>query len=151
MEDKKNNLSNYSLVVVSEGATWTGRQVAEYGEADAFGHRKKVDVGRALGAEIKNMTGEDTMCSDLTYDLRSGEPDSIDHLTAITFANVAIDLITEGVSGRMVGIQNGRYAACEIPEPALGPRTVPEKLYNTDRYRPRYDAKLGSPLLLESV
>jgi 6-phosphofructokinase 1 len=151
MEDKRNNLSNYSLVVVSEGATWAGRVVAEYGEPDAYGHRKKVDVGQALGAEIKKRTGEETMCSDLTYDLRSGEPDSIDHITAITFANVAIDLITDGISGKMVGIQNGRYAACEIPDPALGPRTVPTKLYNTERYRPRYDSKLGAPLLMESI
>jgi len=151
LEDKRNNMSNYSLVVVSEGATWEGREISEYGEADAFGHKKKVDVGEALGEEIKKRTGEDTMCSDLTYDLRSGEPDSIDHITAITFANVAIDLINDGISGRMVGIQHGRYAACEIPDPSLGPRTVPTSLYNIDRYRPRYDNKLGAPLLMEGI
>jgi len=151
IEDKKNNPSSYALVVVSEGATWEGRKVIEYGEPDAYGHRRKVDIGEALGEEIRRRTGEGTMCSDLTYDLRSGEPDSIDHITAITFANVAFDLISDGVSGRMVGIQNGRYAACEIPDPALGPRTVPSHLYNTDRYRPRYDNKLGAPLLLESL
>ena len=77
VEDKRNNPSHYSLVVASEGATWTGRAVAEYGEADAFGHKKKVDIGQALGEEIKRRTGEETMISDLTYDLRGGEPDAI--------------------------------------------------------------------------
>src|SRR4029078_2959332 len=53
MEDKRNHPSNYSLVVVSEGAVWAGQQVAEYGESDAYGHRKKVDIGHALAEEIK--------------------------------------------------------------------------------------------------
>jgi 6-phosphofructokinase 1 len=151
-EDKRNNPSNYSLVVVSEGATWEGREVQEYGEADAYGHRKKVDIGEALSAEIKRRTGEDTMSSDLTYDLRSGDPDSVDHLTAITFANIALDLVADNVSGRMVGIRDGNYAHSEIPEPTAGARQVDiGALYNTDRYRPRYDDKLGRPLLLTTL
>ena len=151
-EDKRNNPSNYSLVVVSEGATWEGRELREYGEADAYGHRKKVDIGEALAEEIKRRTGEDTMSSDLTYDLRSGDPDSVDHLTAITFANIALDLVGDNVSGRMVGIRDGNYSHSEIPEPTAGARQVDiASLYNTDRYRPRYDNKLGRPLLLTTL
>lgn len=150
LEDKRNNPSNYALVVVSEGATWEGQQVRDVGEADAYGHRKKVDIGHALAEEIQQRTGEETMVSDLTYDLRSGEPDSLDHLVAISFANIALDLISDGLSGRMVGIQNGRYAHADIPDPALGPRTVDvDALYNIDRYRPHYAKKLGSPMLLD--
>jgi 6-phosphofructokinase 1 len=151
-EDKRNNPSNYALVVVSEGATWEGRELQEYGEADAYGHRKKVDIGEALSAEIRRRTGEDTMSSDLTYDLRSGDPDSVDHLTAITFANIALDLVADNVSGRMVGIQDGNYGHSEIPEPTAGARQVDiEALYNTERYRPRYDDKMGKPLLLTTL
>ena len=39
-EDRRNNPSGYSLVIASEGAVWKGRHVEEYGEADAYGHRK---------------------------------------------------------------------------------------------------------------
>jgi ATP-dependent phosphofructokinase / diphosphate-dependent phosphofructokinase len=106
-DDKKNNPSHYALVVVSEGAIWKDGEVKEYGEADAYGHRKKADVGAALAQEVQKRLGEETMISDLTYDLRSGEPDSLDQLVAITFANIAVELIREGVSGRMIGIQNG--------------------------------------------
>jgi 6-phosphofructokinase 1 len=152
LEDKRSNPSNYALCVVSEGATWEGREVSEYGEADAYGHRKKVDVGEALAEEVKKRTGEDTMCSDLTYDLRSGDPDSIDHIVAITFANIALDLVSDNVSGRMISIVNGRYGHSEIPDPAAGARTVDlDKFYNADRYRPRYDNKMGAPLLLEGL
>ncbi len=150
VKDKEHNPSSYALVVVSEGATWSGREVLEHGEADAFGHRKKVDVGETLAAEIKARTGLGTMSSDLTYDLRSGDPDSIDRLVAITFANIALDLLSDGVTGKMVGIRKGRYAALEIPKQMAGPRQVDvEALYNKKRYRPNYYGKLGAPMLLD--
>jgi 6-phosphofructokinase 1 len=152
VEDKENNLSNYSLVVASEGAVWKGQDLAEYGEADAYGHRKKVDIGHALAEEVKRRTGHETMTSDLTYDLRSGDPDSIDHMVAITFANIALDVIADGVSGRMVAIRDGNYALAELPDPTLGARRVEvAELYNPERYRPNYAAKLGAPLLLSTV
>jgi ATP-dependent phosphofructokinase / diphosphate-dependent phosphofructokinase len=148
MEDKTNNASHYALVIISEGAMWREGQVQEHGEADAYGHRKKVDVGHALAHEIHHRIRQETMVSDLTYDLRSGEPDSIDQLVAITFANIAVDLIREGVSGRMMGIQNGCYAHLPLPDLSLGPRKVDvAKLYNTERCRPNYASKLGAPLL----
>ena len=87
------------------------------GEADAYGHRKKIDIGHAFAQEIEKRTGEETMASDLTYDLRGGAPDAIDQIVATTFGNIAVDLIRDGVTGRMVGIQDGRYAhsrACRI-------------------------------------
>jgi ATP-dependent phosphofructokinase / diphosphate-dependent phosphofructokinase len=147
MEDKANNPSNYALVVVSEGAIWTQGKVEEYGEADAFGHRKKVDIGAALAEEIQKRTGQETLISDLTYDLRSGEPDSIDQIVATTFANVAVELIREGVTGRMIAVQKGCYTHTPIPDLRLGARKVDvATLYNTDRYRPNYHSKLGAPL-----
>lgn len=148
MEDKGNNPSHYALILVSEGAVWDGGEVKEYGEADPFGHRKKVDIGQALAGEIRRRTGQETMVSDLTYDLRSGEPDSIDQLVAISFANIAVDLIRRGVTGRMIGVQNGCYAHVPLPDVSLGARKVDvAKLYNTARYRPDYTSKLGMPVL----
>jgi len=152
VEDRNNNPSNYSIVVISEGASWKGYEVQTYGEADAYGHKKKVNIGESLSQEFKNRTGLETVVSDLTYDLRSGEPDAVDHMVAITYANIAIDMLNDGVSGKMMGIQDGKYAAVEIPDPKLGPRTVDvDRLYNVDRYRPRYNNKVGAPMLLESV
>jgi 6-phosphofructokinase len=151
-EDRKNNPSGYSLVIASEGAIWKGRQVAEFGEADAYGHRKKVDIGEALGEEIRKRTGVETMSSDLTYDLRSGAPDALDQMVATTFANVAMDLLREGIHGRLVAIQEGKYAHAPIPDPKLGAiRVDVPQLYNIERFRPHYSGKLGMPLLLTPV
>jgi ATP-dependent phosphofructokinase / diphosphate-dependent phosphofructokinase len=152
LEDKRNNPSRYAFVIVSEGASWHGYTVSEYGEADAYGHKRKVDVGQALAEEIHRRTGEETVTSDLTYDLRSGEPDAIDEIVAITFANVAVDLMREGISGRLTAIQDGKYTHTPLPDPKLGPRKLDvARMYNTTRYRPHYSGKLGSPLLLTSL
>jgi 6-phosphofructokinase len=126
--------------------------VAEYGEADAYGHKRKVDIGQALGEEIHKRAGEETMVSDLTYDLRSGDPDALDQIVAITFANVAVDLIREGAHGRLTAVRDGKYAHVPLPDPNLGARRIDvPRMYNLTRYRPHYAGRIGSPLLLSSV
>jgi 6-phosphofructokinase 1 len=147
--DKHSNPSNYSLVILSEGAEWEGYAVKEYGPADAFGHRKKMSVAEDLSSEIKAATGEETVVSDLTYDLRSGSPDFVDRLVAITFAGMAMDAVEDGKSGLMTAISSGCYAMVPIPDPKLGPRKVEiATMYNTERYRPTYDRKLDLPIFL---
>jgi 6-phosphofructokinase len=147
--DHAANPSHYAFVITAEGAIWQGAQMTDVGGADAFGHRHKANVGEALAAELHARTGIETLASELTYDLRSGEPDSLDALVATTFANIAMDLVESGVTGRMMAIQDGKYAHTALPDPALGPRRVDvSTLYNVDRFRPRYDGKLGDPMLL---
>ncbi len=147
--DKKNNPSNYSIVVLSEGAEWVGYSVREYGQADAFGHKKKANVGEDLGDEIQRRAKQETTISDLTYDLRSGDADFVDKMIANTFANMAMDCVLENKSGLMMAIVNGCYTTMPIPDPALGPRKVDvATMYNTDRYRPNYADKIGLPIFL---
>ena len=136
-------------MIASEGAIWTGGQIAEVGEADAYGHRHKADVGETLADELKRRTGIETVHSDLTYDLRSGDPDALDQLVAITFANIAVDLLADGAKGRMVAVRDGNYAHAPLPERSLGARQLDvESMYNLERFRPRYEAKMNAPLLL---
>lgn len=149
IQDKRNNPSRYSLVILSEGAEWQDYTAKEYGEADAFGHRKKLSVAEDLSDEIKRASGEETVVSDLTYDLRSGTPDFVDRMVAFTFAGMAMDALEDGKSGLMAAINEGRYAMAPIPDPKLGPRRVDiASMYNTERYRPKYDQKIGLPIFL---
>ena len=147
--EKAHNPSNYSLAILSEGAEWEGYQVKEYGDPDAFGHRKKMSVAEDLSNEIRAKTGEDTIVSDLTYDLRSGSADFVDRMVASTFAGMALDAIDEGKHGLMTAISDGCFSLVGIPDPKLGPRKVDvESMYNKERYRPRYDHKIGIPIFL---
>jgi len=150
IEEKRANPSNYALVVLSEGAEWEGYQVREYGEADAYGHRKKASVAESLGDEIKRRTGEETMVSDLTYDLRSGDPDFVDKLVGLTFGNMAYDAMLDGKTGLMSALVEGCYELVPIPDPKLGPRKLDvATMYNTERYRPMYANKRGLPAFLQ--
>jgi 6-phosphofructokinase len=147
MTDKRNNPSNYALLVISEGAEWEGYTVQEYGDPDAYGHRKKASVGEALGEEIRKRTGEECVVSDLTYDLRSGEPDFVDKLVASAFGAMGLDAVLAGKSGLMTALVNGCYQMVPIPDPKLGPRKVDiPTMYNTERYRPMYGDKTGLPI-----
>jgi 6-phosphofructokinase len=149
MTDKKHNPSNYCLVILSEGAEWEGYQLREYGEPDAYGHRKKENIGEALSDEIKKRTKEETIVSDLTYDLRSGAPDFVDKLIASTFGTMALDCVLSNKSGLMAGLVNGCYSMVPLPDPKLGPRHVDvATMYNTERYRPNYENKAGLPIFL---
>lgn len=149
LAEKRNNPSNYAMVILSEGARWSGYRPEERGEADAYGHKKKANVGEDLSAEIQHATGDETIVSDLTYDLRSGSPDFIDKMMGATFAGMAIDAILHDRHGIMMAISGGCYAAVPIPDPKQGPRRVDiENMYNTERYRPNYSSKMGLPIFL---
>jgi ATP-dependent phosphofructokinase / diphosphate-dependent phosphofructokinase len=62
---------------------------------------------------------------------------------------MAMDAIEENRHGVMTAICNGCFVLAPIPDPPLGPRRVDVgSMYNTERYRPFYDHKLGLPLFL---
>jgi len=150
-EDKRNNPSRYAFVIAAEGAVWKGGSIPEYGPADAFGHRRKTNIAETLAAEIRTRSGEETVASELTYDLRSGDPDALDQTVAITFANIAVDLIRDGASGRMVAIQGGNFVHTTLPDPKLGPRRVDvAHQYNVERFRPQYADRLGASIFLSA-
>jgi 6-phosphofructokinase 1 len=149
IEDKHKSPSNYALVVLSEGAEWEGYEMREYGEPDAYGHRKKANVAETLAEEIKRRSGEETIVSDLTYDLRSGSPDFLDKLVGLTFGNMAYDAILDGKTGVMSALVEGQYELVPIPDPKLGPRKLDvAATYNVERYRPLYTKKRGLPVFL---
>ncbi|MSV34236.1 MAG: 6-phosphofructokinase [Bryobacterales bacterium] len=149
LTDKRRNPSNYALVVLSEGAQWEGYKLQEYGEPDGYGHRKKTSIAETLSSEIIRRTGEETVVSDLTYDLRGGSPDFMDKLIASTFGTMAFEATVAGKSGLMAAIHNGCYDMVPIPDPKLGPRKLDvDTMYNKERYRPNYTGKLGMPVFL---
>jgi 6-phosphofructokinase len=148
-DDHRLSPSHYAIVVTAEGAIWQGGNLEEFGEPDPFGHRRKANVGEALASGLTRLTGIPSLSIELTYDLRSGQPDALDQIVATTFANVAMDLLAEGRFGRMVALRDGKYAETALASTDSAPRRVDvEGMYNVERFRPRYDGRIGRPLLL---
>ena len=148
-EDKRGNPSNYAMVVISEGATLLGGQVVEYGQEDAYGHKKLGGIGQITGEAIKRLTGADIVLQQLSYLMRSGAPDSLDRMVAISYANLAVDLVLRGYAGQLVALQNGVYTTIPIDTITQGLKRVDvAELYDSENYKPRVRHLLGKPMFL---
>ncbi|MBI1294949.1 ATP-dependent 6-phosphofructokinase [bacterium] len=149
LQDKRNNPSNYCMVTISEGAHMVGGKVVEYGEADAYGHRKLGGIGEITGEALKKLTGEDIINQRVAYLMRSGAPDALDLMVAVNFANAAMDLIISGASGRMVALRDGTYTHIPMSTVTSGLKRVDvDELYDAKQYRPKLRRALGKPMFL---
>jgi 6-phosphofructokinase 1 len=148
-EDRRTNPSHYAMVIVSEGATLTGGQVIEYGQEDAYGHRKLGGIGQLVGDGIKSLTGIDIVHQQLAYLMRAGAPDSLDRMVAVCFGNLAVQLIARRNTGQMVALRQGVYTTVPVEMPTQGLKRVdvPE-LYDAENYRPRVSHLLDKPMFL---
>ncbi|MGA7732502.1 MAG: 6-phosphofructokinase [Chloroflexia bacterium] len=143
VEHDRRNPAGYSLVVLSEGAN-LGVPVPEEGPPDAYGHRKKTNVAEFLADELHHlMPNVRFLPVDLTYILRSGEPDVYDKRMAIFYANVVMGLVEKGVHGVMAGHRDGEFVYTDIPGKEYPPRRVDPADYNSMRYRPSFERITG--------
>lgn len=148
-EDKRNNPSNYAIFTISEGAIMEGGDVIETGEADAYGHRKLGGVGQLVSEEIKRRTGQDIMYQQLAYMMRSGAPDSLDRMVAMSFGNLAMQLIRRGETGKMVALHGGKYSTVPIEMIMAGKKRVDvTAFYDIENYRPKIRDFMGVPMFL---
>ncbi|MCA1947772.1 MAG: ATP-dependent 6-phosphofructokinase [Armatimonadetes bacterium] len=149
VKDKKENPSNYSMVVVSEGAVMEGGDVIETGEEDPYGHRKLGGVGLIRADRLKKVTGEETLYQQIGYLMRSGAPDSLDLMVSTNYATMAINLIDSGTSNRMVNLRNGTYGSVPIDMIMDGLKRVDvDELYDVEEYRPCVRNIQGKPMFL---
>ena len=156
--DRDRHPSRYSVVLVSEGAKPVGQDdmVFEGGERDQYGHRKLGGIGDLVSARLKELSPKynqgrkvDVVNQRLGYLVRSGDPDAMDSIVPMAFGNLALDLILEGTSGRLVSLRNGVYDSVPI-EVVTGRKKVVDihKFYNADRLRPRYTTFERKPLFI---
>jgi 6-phosphofructokinase 1 len=149
MQDKNGNPSNYAMVTISEGAHMVGGKVVEYGETDAYGHKKLGGIGEITGEALKMLTGQNIISQRLAYLMRSGAPDALDLMVATNYAQLAVDLIMAGTSGRMVSLRDGNYTHVPMSTVASGVKRVDvDELYDVANYRPKVRQVLGKPMFL---
>ncbi len=149
LEDKRRNPSNYAMVTISEGAHMIGGKVVEYGETDAYGHRKLGGIGEITGEALKTITGENIINQRIGYLMRSGAPDALDLMVGYNYAHLAMDLITSGASGRMVALRDGTYTHIPMSTVTSGLKRVDvDELYDKKHYLPKVRSVLGKPMFL---
>jgi 6-phosphofructokinase 1 len=149
VDDRKNNPSNYAVVAVSEGASMIGGQLIEYGQEDAYGHKKLGGIGQAMGEALKRLTNVDIVNQQIAYLMRAGAPDSLDRMVSTSFGNMAVQQIEKGHVGLMMALQNGIYTTVPVDSCIRGTKRVDVgELYDAENYKPKVAHLLGKPMFL---
>jgi 6-phosphofructokinase len=157
--DRRKNSSRYSIVLVSEGATFQGGDmVFEGAVTDAYGHRKLGGIGdivseklRELSPKFNNGKSIEVINQKLGYLVRCGDPDAIDSIAPMAYGNLALDLLLKNISGRLVNLKGGHYGNVPLDVVTATKKIVNVKEhYNTDRLRPQFTSLEGTPLFIVS-
>ncbi len=158
VHDRYTNPSKYSVVLVSEGAMPKGidEMVFENEEKDMFGHKKLGGIGDMISQKLEELSPKyndgkriNVINQRLGYLVRSGNPDAIDSIVPMAFGNLALDLILERRTGRLVTLKNGRYDNQQIEIITSFKKSVDvSKYYNTERLRPFYKSFEYKPLFI---
>jgi 6-phosphofructokinase 1 len=157
IEDRNRNPSRYSVVLVSEGAMFVGGEmVFKDMTRDAYGHAKLGGIGDMVSARLKELGPKyndgksvNTISQKLGYLVRGGDPDAIDSIVPMAYGNLALDLVLQGVHGRLVVLKNGRYDNVPLEVIVSRKKLVNvQEHYNTDRLRPRYSSFEMKPLFI---
>jgi 6-phosphofructokinase 1 len=157
VNDRNENPSRYSIVIVSEGAMFEGGEMMfENAEKDAYGHAKLGGIGDMVSAKIKELSPKynngrsiDTITQKLGYLVRCGDPDAIDSIVPMAYGTMALDLILKGTHGRLVVLQNGRYEHVPIDVVTSKKKLVNvPKHYDTERLHPIYQDFEKLPLFI---
>lgn len=145
--DHQKNPSRYSIVLVSEGASFEGEEmVYESAEKDMYGHAKLGGIGDMVASKLKELSPKfgrgkriDCINQRLGYLVRGGDPDAVDSIVPMAYGNLALDLIMQGIHGRLVALKNGRYDNLPIEVVTSTKKLVNvARDYNTERLRPQY-------------
>ncbi len=155
--DRINNPSKYSIVLVSEGATFEGGEMVFCEtRSDAYGHKKLGGIGDLVSSELRERSAKynrgrhiEVINQKLGYLVRCGDPDAIDSIVPMAYGNLALDLALENKYGRLVVLRNGRYDNVPIEVVTSTKKLVNvEEHYNIDRLRPYYKSFEMKPLFL---
>ena len=128
----------------------------EAAEKDMFVHKKLGGIGDKVAAELKELSSKYNngrqvaiVNQRLSYLVRCGEPDAFDSIVPMAFGNIALDLILEKKSGRLISLRKGVYD--NVPLDIIKSRKKlidVEKYYDIDRMRPKYESFLKKSLFI---
>jgi 6-phosphofructokinase 1 len=160
VEDRNNNPSKYSIVLVSEGAMFDGGEMIFHdNEKDAYGHAKLGGIGDVVSQKLKELSPKynggktiNVINQKLGYMVRGGDPDFLDSIVPMAYGNLALDLIMKGMHGRIVVLKNGRYDNVPIDVVTSSKKIVKvSENYNVERLRPIFHSfEMKSFLLMAS-
>lgn len=155
--DRNDNPSRYSTVIVSEGAAPEGKgMIFENDKKDAYGHAKLGGIGDFVANQITELSPKynkgvtiKTVNQKLAYLVRCGNPDAIDSIVPMAYGTIALNLITQGIHGRLVALRNGCYDDVPLETVTSTKSSVDVgQYYDVERLRPKYSNFTHQPMFI---
>jgi 6-phosphofructokinase len=148
VEDKRANPTNYSILVMSEASAMEPDKAAHYvASAHVIGEMtgerlvgtRVTGAGAVVTEVLENITRQRMLFQPLSYLTRTGEPDGQDLLGAMNFATMAVNLLVEGKTGRLVAYRQGANyvdAPLDVVTQGAGAMNIAE-YYDAGTYTPK--------------
>jgi phosphofructokinase-like protein len=117
--------SNFSIIVVAEGALEIGHELIYQDKGDALHAPRLGGIGQHLQRDLESITGRETRCVVLGHLQRGGRPNAFDRMLATNFGSCAVRALANGESGVMVALQAGDVVSVPLTEAIKNIKTVP--------------------------
>jgi 6-phosphofructokinase 1 len=126
VRDRASKGKRFSIVVVAEGAKPRGGDVVVRRIIEGSPEPVRLGgIGFVLGEQIEKSSGIETRVVVMGHLQRGGSPTAFDRVLATSLGAGAMDLVTNGEFGHMVGVRGGKLVKIPLKDVAKGPRTVP--------------------------
>jgi phosphofructokinase-like protein len=126
IEGRSEKGSNFSIVVVAEGARAKGGEVSVVASGGkGKGMERLGGIGQKVGDQIAATTGMDVRVTVLGHIQRGGSPTAFDRILATRFGSKAMSLVSRGEFGRMVCLQGAEVTSVPIKEAITDYKWVP--------------------------
>lgn len=117
--------SNFSIIVVAEGALEIGHELIYQDKGDAQHAPRLGGIGMYLQHAIEKKTGRETRCVVLGHLQRGGRPNAFDRMLATNYGSCAVRALADGKRGVMVALQAGDVVTVPLAEAITNIKTVP--------------------------
>lgn len=117
--------SNFSIIVVAEGAIEIGHDLVYQDKGDELHSPRLGGIGHHLQRDLEQATGRETRCVILGHLQRGGRPNAFDRMLATNFGSCAVRALANGEHGVMVALQAGDVVTVPITEAIKNIKTVP--------------------------
>jgi 6-phosphofructokinase 1 len=117
--------SNFSIIVVAEGAVEIGHDLIYQDKGDALHAPRLGGIGLYCQRELETVAGRETRCVVLGHLQRGGRPNAFDRMLATNFGSCAVRALAEGERGVMVALQAGDVVTVPLSEAIANIKTVP--------------------------
>lgn len=117
--------SNFSIVVVAEGALETGHELIYQDKGDRMHAPRLGGIGSYCQRELESLSGKEARCVVLGHLQRGGRPNAFDRMLATNYGSCAVRALVDGKRGVMVALQAGDVITVPICEAIANIKTVP--------------------------